>query len=337
MDFLMPEDNLRDLTGPGSVVPGGTGGGAGGMSEDELRDYYFNLAMQTTADPNKPLGTGFEKTYTIPRYNEDGTPKLRDGVQEVREVPAEEFLTSDEYQKQRRDIFGSGEAFRNVYFQRDIANQFRSLSPADRIKMKNLLADAGLMDLSKTYGDAFDSETSKAIKLAMDFSMNNLGKMSWVNSAKTMGDYAKANQAIKTTDYELTEEVLNDLVKDVLKQAEDRKGRPLSDYEKNYITNQIMGGPVEGFKESLTTLTPATPDQLVMDEATGMTTLIPGTEAQEPDLDILTEGVNEVLDNVFAPREELAAESELEDDTFYRIQRNLAGFESAQRDRAPRR
>lgn len=336
MDFLMPDTNLKDLTGPSGIVSGEDDTGTGGDTTD-LETFYFNLLQQEISDPNKPLGTGFLKEYEIPIFNADGTPKLLDGAQVVEVIPAEEFLTSDEYQKQRRDIFGSGEAFRNVYFQRDIANQFRSLSPADRIKIKNLLGDAGLMDLSKTYGDAFDSETSKAIKLAMDFSMNNLGKMSWVNSAKTMGDYAKANQAIKTTDYELTEEVLNDIAKDAIKQAEDRKGRPLSDYEKNYITNQIMGGPVEGFKESLTTLTPATPDQLVMDEATGMTTLIPGTEAQEPDLDILTEGVNEVLDNVFAPREELAAESDLEDDTFYRIQRNLAGFESAQRDRAPRR
>jgi hypothetical protein len=336
MDFLMPDTNIKDLTGPSGIISGGDDSGIGGDTTD-LETFYFNYLQQQISDPNKPLGTGFLKEYEVPIFNADGTPKLLEGSQVIEVIPAEEFLTSDEYQKQRRDIFGSGEAFRNVYFQRDIANQFRSLSPTDRIKIKNLLADAGLMDLSKTYGDAFDSETSKAIKLAMDFSMNNLGKMSWVNSAKTMGDYAKANQAIKTTDYELTEEVLNDLVKDVLKQAEDRKGKPLSEYEKNYITNQIMGGPVEGFKESLTTLTPATPDQLVMDEATGMTTLIPGTEAQEPDVDILTEGANEVLDNVFAPREELAAESELEDDTFYRIQRNLAGFESAQRDRAPRR
>lgn len=336
MDFLMPDTNIKDLTGPSGITSGGDNNGGGG-DNDDLETFYFNLLQQQISDPNKPLGTGFLKEYEIPIFNEDGTPKLLEGEQVVETIPAEEFLTSDEYQKQRRDIFGSGEAFRNVYFQRDIANQFRSLSPTDRIKIKNLLGDAGLMDLSKTYGDAFDSETSKGIKLAMDFSMNNLGKMSWVNSVKTMGDYAKANQAIKTTDYELTEEVLNDLVKDVLKQAEDRKGKPLSQYEKNYITNQIMGGPVEGFKESLTTLTPATPDQLVMDEATGMTTLIPGTEAQEPDVDLLTEGADEVLDEVFAPREELAQEAQTEDDTFYRIQRNLAGLQSVQNQTAPRR
>jgi len=336
MNFLMPDTNIKDLTGPSGIISGGDDSGGGGDTTD-LETFYFNLLQQQISDPNKPLGTGFLKEYEIPKFNEDGTPKLLDGAQVVETIPAEEFLTSDEYQKQRRDIFGSGEAFRNVYFQRDIANQFRSLSPTDRIKIKNLLGDAGLMDLSKTYGDAFDSETSKAIKLAMDFSMNNLGKMSWVNSAKTMGDYAKANQAIKTTDYELTEEVLNDLVKDVLKQAEDRKGKPLSDYEKNFIVQKLTAGPVEEFKTDISALAPAIPDQLSYDETTGQTTLIPGTEAEVPDEEILTEGAEEVLDEVFAPREALAQEAQTEDDTFYRIQRNLAGLQSVQSQRAPRR
>ena len=336
MNFLMPDTNIKDLTGPSGIISGGDDSGGGGDTTD-LETFYFNLLQQQISDPNKPLGTGFLKEYEIPKFNEDGTPKLLDGAQVVDVIPAEEFLTSDEYQKQRRDIFGSGEAFRNVYFQRDIANQFRSLSPTDRIKIKNLLGDAGLMDLSKTYGDAFDSETSKAIKLAMDFSMNNLGKMSWVNSAKTMGDYAKANQAIKTTDYELTEEVLNDLVKDVLKQAEDRKGKPLSDYEKNFIVQKLTAGPVEEFKTDISALAPAIPDQLSYDETTGQTTLIPGTEAEVPDEEILTEGAEEVLDEVFAPREALAQEAQTEDDTFYRIQRNLAGLQSVQSQRAPRR
>ena len=61
------------------------------------------------------------------------------GLQRVEEVPAEIFLTDDKYQEERRNIFGTGEAFQYVYYQRDVLKQFNALPPYLRIQTKKFI------------------------------------------------------------------------------------------------------------------------------------------------------------------------------------------------------
>ena len=340
VNFLMPDKELKETKGPGDIVDEVLGEDDKILpSGDSATQFYLDLLQQQVSDPNKPLGTNFQKVYEVKEKDDEGNviTDPQTGLPKVKEIPAEIFLTSDLYQEERRAIFGSGEAFKNIYYQKDITIQFNSLPVGMRIEAKNLMADAGLINLNKTYGTLLDNETAKGLKLAMDFSMNNNGKVSWIAAVKMMGSYAKANQAARTGKYEFNEQVLNDYVDEILAGAEARKGKPLSDYEKNFIVQKLTAGPVAEFKTDISALAPAIPDQLSYDETTGQTTLIPGTEAEVPDEEILAEGAEEVLDEVFAPREALAQEAQTEDDTFYRIQRNLAGLQSVQNQTAPRR
>ena len=57
---------------------------------------------------------------------------------------------------------------------------------------------------------------------------------------------------------------------------------------------------------------------------------VPEVEAEEPDPEVLTEAGEDVLDEIFAPREALAEKAEEEDDTFARMQRNLRGLAAAE-------
>ena len=63
---------------------------------------------------------------------------------------------------------------------------------------------------------------------------------------------------------------------------------------------------------------------------TGQAIQTPGTESEEPNIDILTEGGQDILDEIFEPREELQRQADVEDQTFYRMQRNLAGLKAAE-------
>ena len=264
VNFFMPE-NITDnedeqkSTSPLGLLPPQGDNAPIGMDETGGDIYQNLLNMSAFSDPNKLLGTGFQKEYSVYRKDDEGKIEFEPGTGEpyVDPISAEEFLTSDNYQVERRDLFGTSEAFLNIYYTKDIKNQWAALDKELRIPLKNALGKAGLINLNKTYGANLDAETMKGIKKAMDFSMDNNGKLSWVASTSLMGEYSQAYQAGNTTTYEYKNEDLEDFYDGFLKEVELRKGAPLSEYETNYFSNKFASGPAAQFIESSNNLAPA--------------------------------------------------------------------------------
>lgn len=309
---------------------GGVGSGQGAGNNSSIdEDFYVRIQsiLDTATTTNKtPLGNGYLKEYEV----ETGITDPEEGPV-VKNISAEEFLTSDEWQSQRREILGTGAAYKYVYFPTDVGAQARQLTPYLRVQTKNLLSAAGLIDLNKTVGAEIDDEFLKGLKAAMEFSMNNGGSFSWTAGIKLLaGTTQAAALGGLGGGYTFGDEALDEYVEDLKKKAEARKGAPLSDYEKQYITGKFVEGPVEQFKQSLTGLGAGSAPTLGYDITTGQAIQTPGMEAEEPDVSILEEGGQDVLDEIFKPREELQRQSDIEDDTFYRMQRNLAGLKTAE-------
>ena len=309
----------------GGVGSGDATGGGSGVDED----FYTRIESildGTTSSTKTPLGNGYLKEYEVQLENQDPTKEPT-----VKLVPVEEFLTSDEYQSQRRELLGQGAAYKYVYMPVDIGAQARLQTPYIRVQTKNLLAAAGLMDLNKTVGSEIDNEYLKGIKAAMEFSMNNGGQMSWVAGLKILASATQGSQlSALGGGYSFGDEALNEFVDEMVSKAETRKGSPLSNYEKQYITAKLTDGPAEEFRQSLTGLGAGTSPTLSYDIQSGQAIQTPGTGADEPDIDILTEGGEDVLDEIFEPREEIQRQANVEDQTFYRMQRNLAGLKAAE-------
>lgn len=309
----------------GGVGSGDATGGGSGVDED----FYTRIESildGTTSSTKTPLGNGYLKEYEVQLENQDP-----EAGPTVKLVPVEEFLTSDEYQSQRRELLGQGAAYKYVYMPVDIGAQARLQTPYIRVQTKNLLAAAGLMDLSKTIGAEIDNEYLKGIKAAMEFSMNSGGQMSWVAGLKILASATQGSQlSALGGGYSFGDEALNEFVAEMVSKAETRKGAPLSNYEKQYITAKLTDGPAEEFRQSLTGLGAGTSPTLSYDIQSGQAIQTPGTGADEPDIDILTEGGEDILDEIFEPREELQRQANVEDQTFYRMQRNLAGLKSAE-------
>ena len=309
----------------GGVGSGDATGGGSGIDED----FYARIDSildGTTSSAKTPLGNGYLKEYEVQLENQDP-----EAGPTVKLVPVEEFLTSDEYQSQRRELLGQGAAYKYIYMPVDIGAQARLQTPYIRVQTKNLLAAAGLMDLNKTVGAEIDNEYLKGIKAAMEFSMNNGGQMSWVSGLKILASATQGSQlSALGGGYSFGDEALNEFVEEMVTKAETRKGAPLSNYEKQYITGKLTDGPAEEFRQSLTGLESGTSPTLSYDIQSGQAIQTPGTGADEPDIDILTEGGEDVLDEIFEPREELQRQANVEDQTFYRMQRNLAGIKAAE-------
>lgn len=311
----------------------GSGPGPGNSSVDE--DFYVRIQSildTATTTTKTPLGNGYLKEYEI----QTGITDPEEGPV-VKAVSAEEFLTSDEWQSQRREILGAGSAYKYVYFPTDIGAQARQLTPYLRVQTKNLLASAGLIDLDKTIGAEIDDEFLKGLKAAMEFSMNNGGQFSWTAGLKVLASSTQASSLSSLSGvYTFGDEALDEYVDEMITKAEARKGAPLSDYETQYITNKLTTGPAEQFKQSLGGLATGAGASLSYDITTGQAVQTPATPAEEPDVDILTEGGEDVLDEIFEPREELQRQSDMEDLTFNRMQRNLAGLKAAEAQPVPR-
>ena len=306
-------------TGTTNIPPSATG-------DNEFEYVIDQILTGIVGSPNTPLGNGFLDEYEI---DTGRTGRAGESVMSV--VNAEEFLTSDEYQQYRRDMLGVSAAYKYVYFKRNVGEQARAMTPAMRIQIKNLLANAGLIDLSKTIGSGIDEELLKGIKLAMEFSMNNGGQMSWVNAVKVLEANAfSINAFTQSADYTLSEEAISELGDELLKTAEIRKGSPLSDYEKSFIRNKFTEGPIVEYQDYLEGLDPGSKEQLVSIQGTGAGQYIPGTPAEEPDVELLQQGSDDLLDEVFKPREELERQADLEDDTFSRMSANLRGLNAAE-------
>ena len=165
--------------------------------------------------------------------------------------------------------------------------------------------------------------------------MNNGGKMSWLNATKSMNDYAQSKKVYTTGTYQFTEEDLTDFFDEMLAGAETRKGSSLSTYEKQILMKKL-GVTAEDYAASLGDLQPAQPERLDYNPLTGETMFVPAVEAEEPDAEVLTEAGEDMLDEIFAPREALAAKAEAEDDTMARFTRNLRGLAAAESRSAPR-
>ena len=309
----------------GGVGSGDATGGGSGVDED----FYTRIESildGTTSSTKTPLGNGYLKEYEVQLENQDP-----ESGPTVKLVPVEEFLTSDEYQSQRRELLGQGAAYKYVYMPVDIGAQARMQTPYIRVQTKNLLAAAGLIDLNKTVGAEIDNEYLKGIKAAMEFSMNNGGQMSWVAGLKILASATQGSQlSALGGGYSFGDEALNEFVEEMVTKAETRKGSPLSNYEKQYITAKLTDGPAEEFRQSLTGLGAGTSPTLSYDIQSGQVIQTSGTGADEPDIDILTEGGEDILDEIFEPREELQRQANVEDQTFYRMQRNLAGLKAAE-------
>ena len=309
----------------GGVGSGDATGGGSGVDED----FYTRIESildGTTSSTKTPLGNGYLKEYEVQLENQDP-----ESGPIVKLVPVEELLTADEYQSQRRELLGQGAAYKYVYMPVDIGAQARMQTPYIRVQTKKLLAAAGLIDLNKTVGAEIDNEYLKGIKAAMEFSMNNGGQMSWVAGLKILASATQGSQlSALGGGYSFGDEALNEFVEEMVTKAETRKGSPLSNYEKQYITAKLTDGPAEEFRQSLTGLGAGTSPTLSYDIQSGQVIQTSGTGADEPDIDILTEGGEDILDEIFEPREELQRQANVEDQTFYRMQRNLAGLKAAE-------
>ena len=144
-----------------------------------------------------------------------------------------------------------------------------------------------------------------------------------------MNDYAQSKKVYTTGTYQFTEEDLTDFFDEMVSGAETRKGSALTPYEKGILMKKL-GVTAEDYAASLGDLQPAQPERLDYNPLTGETMFVPEVEAEEPDPEVLTEAGEDVLDEIFAPREALAAKADIEDDTFARMQRNLKGLAAAE-------
>lgn len=332
---IVPPSSVQSSTGSssnsGSVgdISDTTDGNPKNSSEEE----YLNLLSPEESEKYKPLGNNFYAQYEVETEFTD--PK--DGPL-FDKVLAEEFLTSDEYQEARRKLFGSGQAWKYVYLPSDIGAQARQMTPFIITQTKGLLAAAGLIDLNKTLGSEIDAEFLKGVKLAMEFSMNNGGQMSWMAAVKLLAGVSKSQSVQAQGVYTFDDEQMDEFVDEMLKKAKTRKGSPLSQYEKQYIRSKLETGPGADFRTSLQSLGQGSEPSLTWqgNALQGQAVFNPGTGAEEPDVDILTEGGQEVLDEIFEPREDLQEVANREDETFYRMSQNLAGLKAAENTPVPR-
>ena len=252
---IVPPSSVQSSTGgAGSVSnvspntqgnPSTDNGNVSNSSEEE----YLNILSPEESEKYKPLGNNFYAQYEVETGIDDATQgPLFD------KIMAEEFLTSDEYQEARRKLFGSGQAWKYVYLPSDIGAQARQMSPFIITQTKGLLAAAGLIDLNKTLGSEIDAEFLKGIKLAMEFSMNNGGQMSWNAAVKLLAGVAKSQSVQAQGVYTFDDEQMDEFVDEMLKKAKTRKGSPLSQYEKQYIRSKLETGPGADFRTSLRSL-----------------------------------------------------------------------------------
>ena len=272
-------------------------------SEDDVSQFIIDLL--TDPDRNKPLGEGFQSNYDM--------EVIVDGNVIMKKVDAEEYLKQ--------------QGFKHVYFARDAGEVARDLTKDNIAILKTQMVNVGIIDANKTVGVAADEEFVKGIKQLMEFSMNNGGKVSWLGALSTIRTDFNARRAMTTSSPKIEAEEIDELVDDTLTKAKARKGSALSIEERNYISNRVKGlakdfniasselgqgtdarfeytpareGSTRVIEGDITVSSTSRPEQTVF---------IPGTEAEEPDVEGLIEDTDEVIEEVFAPREELEAQS----------------------------
>ena len=286
----------------GYTLPRGVGGVTGPIipgtdvtpdSSDQATQWVIDL-LSGDLNNKKPLGEGFQSKYQMEQTYMDkakGFPVTR-----TVDVDAEEYLKDKGY--------------KFIYFPYMPGEVARDIAPALRILLKNQMSSIGLIDLTKTQGSMVDEEFVKGITRLMEFSMNNGGKFDWVQSLGILRTDMSVRKAATTKAPKIENEQLDDLVDDLLAKSKSRKGAPLSQEEKEYITQKI-GARIGLFNDEVAGLAGGTPGRIAFDPSTPMGgTMIPGTPAEQPDTEQLEEDLAGIEEEVFAPREEAARQQQ---------------------------
>jgi hypothetical protein len=271
----------------GYTLPRGVGGVTGPIipgteatpdSADQATQWVVDL-LSGDLNNKKPLGEGFQSKYQMEQTYMDkakGFPVTR-----TVDVDAEEYLKDKGYNF--------------IYFPYMPGEVARDIAPALRIILKNQMVD---------------EEFVKGITRLMEFSMNNGGKFDWVQSLGILRTDMSVRKAATTKAPKIENEQLDDLVDDLLAKSKSRKGAPLSQEEKEYITQKI-GARIGLFNQEIAGLAGGTPGRIAFDPSTPVGgTMIPGTPAEQPDTEQLEEDLAGIEEEVFAPREEAARQQQ---------------------------
>ncbi len=241
-------------------------------------------------DTNKPLGDGFQSKYDEEITRFDST--TGEYVTKQTTIDAQEYLKAKGYNF--------------IYYPYMAGEVARDIAPGLRIILKNQLASVGLIDLTKTQGSMVDEEFTKGIRRLMEFSMNNGGKLDWVQSLGVLRTDMSVRKSAKTKAPVIESDQMDDIVDELLAKSKARKGAPLSQEEKDYITSKI-NNRIGLFNQEIQGLSAGTEGRLAFDPSTPVGgRLIPATPAEEPDAEQFAEDLAGIEEEVFAPREEAA-------------------------------
>lgn len=241
-------------------------------------------------DTNKPLGDGFQSKYDEEVTRFDST--TGEYVTKQTTIDAQEYLKAKGYNF--------------IYYPYMAGEVARDIAPGLRIILKNQLASVGLIDLTKTQGSMVDEEFTKGIRRLMEFSMNNGGKLDWVQSLGVLRTDMSVRKSAKTKAPVIESDQMDDIVDELLAKSKARKGAPLSQEEKDYITSKI-NNRIGLFNQEIQGLSAGTEGRLAFDPSTPVGgRLIPATPAEEADAEQFAEDLAGIEEEVFAPREEAA-------------------------------
>ena len=246
--------------------------------------------LSNGVDTNKPLGDGFQSKYDEEITRFDST--TGEYVTKQTTIDAQEYLKAKGYNF--------------IYYPYMAGEVARDIAPGLRIILKNQLASVGLIDLTKTQGSMVDEEFTKGIRRLMEFSMNNGGKLDWVQSLGVLRTDMSVRKSAKTKAPVIESDQMDDIVDELLAKSKARKGAPLSQEEKDYITSKI-NNRIGLFNQEIQGLSAGTEGRLAFDPSTPVGgRLIPATPAEEADAEQFAEDLAGIEEEVFAPREEAA-------------------------------
>jgi len=266
-------------------------------------------------DTNKPLGDGFQSKYTEEITRFDST--TGEYITKPTTLDAQEYLKAKGYNF--------------IYYPYMAGEVARDIAPGLRIILKNQLASVGLIDLSKTQGSMIDEEFTKGIRRLMEFSMNNGGKLDWVQSLGVLRTDMSVRKSAKTKAPVIENDQMDDIVDELLAKSKARKGAPLSQEEREYISSKI-NNRIGFFNQEIQGLSAGTEGMLAFDPSTPVGgRLIPGTPAEEPDAEQFAEDLAGIEEEVFAPREEAARVAEETEATRARGAATIAGLTNLSR------
>ena len=302
-----PLDVLDDEDFPGDVLDG--------IDSDITAKIIDELKDSLGIDVDRPLGIGFKSEYEVEVESD-----LIEGSTSIKKVDALTYL--------------KGKGYKNVYFPSDVIELTDYLGPKIVVQLKNIMATIGFIDINRTIGHHKDAEFYKGVQKLMEFSMNNGGKITYMQVAKSLYATQLAAKAPKKT-YELQQDEMEDLVKTYVDKATTLKGSPLTQNEKNFLMSGL-NKQLQDFDDSLTGLQPASSASIQYDPMTGESVNIPEQPAEEPDVEELEGELSGVVDEFIAPREELERKAELEADASTRFARTMNSLAAAESDEVAR-